>query len=1369
MPLRYLYGPVTDSFAANCLGRQRDTGNCLAFNSEGKPDVIIRPGDTWEDVRRQFPVGWEPDLIALQPAYNTLPSFLLRLPIPKIAIAHDWFLLWHAYRLQLRQCDLVLTDATGMELLGREGIAAQRANLAGCERLFVNDGAGECAHNQGGACHRDIDILFLGNLNPAVQRERAPWAARLANLGRRWRVQIRGGVFGEQCKRLLHRARIVFQFSARHKLGRRAYEAASAGALIFQEDGNREMPSIFRDRQECVYYRADNLEELLEYYLEHEDERAALAAAAREKALLGSYEDLWQHQVDAIASDWLALRDRAFRPDFADPWLGLLARCWQAITSMRFEDLSLVRDLEHYGQSAAEPAAAANAMGVVLSRQGRGRTPAPSSGKVAAAYFERALAAAPEFAVAALNLAETLDAMGRRPEAIEVARQCLSILHRQPGLHAMSVEGLPLCQSFDSFHVEWERAAWSAAGRPDAEALAKRELILWKIQGMLGAWTGELSSFYEAALQRPDLPASRLALGDALMRAGKAHEAVGHLQRALSDNPFDRDAARSCFQVHGTLKDAEGRRRLCEQRRLLAQAAPHVVPVENWFSEPRPRGNELVSVVLFCSDDLTWLSPCLAALVSHTRAPFELIFVHPGRANDLADRVSAFSRANSNVRVELVKCPAKSGFAHRANRGLRRARGRFIALLDGDTLVTSGWIDGLIALALHEWPHVGLVGPVDNTRIAPQGVAIDYQGIEDVDRFAAGRRRAWLGQMMSVGRLTSTCLLGRREVFDRLGALDERFSDGLYAVGDMCLRAREAGLRLLMAQDVFVHHAATAPSEPSAEPEQGLDDSSLLQAKWGSEWTAGFEPPAAVEAAPKQPGDLETLVTDLPSPDLPQAPPGSNSPAAIALLQSQRIPADQVRPGVSLCMIVRDEEANLPECLRSVEGLFNEIIVVDTGSRDGTRDVARQYGARVFEFPWVDSFGAARNQSLRYATCKWLMWLDADDRIDAENRKRLSRLFAGLQDERDAYSITVRSVLDADQSTFRLLDQVRIFRNLPAICWDYRIHEQILPAVNRAGGNVRWTDVVVQHVGYQNADVRRRKLERNLRLLQLDDGERADDSFTLFNLGWTMLDLGHVVEAGPKLKRSLETAKPDSSILRKLYHLLAVVRRQLGAPGEALEHCRQGLERFPDDGELLWEQGLLLRDEGDLAGAELSWSRLLEPRHGKYFASEEVGLRGFRARQLIAEIQVSQHRWAEAEVQWRAALDERLDFEPAWMGLAELFLRLEKWAELDDLLERLDQEAIAPAKVGWLRARAQVQRKEFGLCRKTMAEVIRLDPQAIGPRVLLSHALLQEGRDWQAAERALRDVLELDPDNKDASHNLQMLKRRHAQAALVGS
>ena len=92
---------------------------------------------------------------------------------------------------------------------------------------------------------------------------------------------------------------------------------------------------------------------------------------------------------------------------------------------------------------------------------------------------------------------------------------------------------------------------------------------------------------------------------------------------------------------------------------------------------------------------------------------------------------------------------------------------------------------------------------------------------------------------------------------------------------------------------------------------------------------------------------------------------------------------------VSLTMIVKDEEKNLPHCLDSVRGIFDEIVVVDTGSTDRTRSSAREFGARVFEFPWIDDFAAARNASLAHATGDYAFWLDADDVIDPSRRETL--------------------------------------------------------------------------------------------------------------------------------------------------------------------------------------------------------------------------------------------------------------------------------------------------------------------------------------------------------------------------------------------
>src|SRR5262249_31493392 len=115
---------------------------------------------------------------------------------------------------------------------------------------------------------------------------------------------------------------------------------------------------------------------------------------------------------------------------------------------------------------------------------------------------------------------------------------------------------------------------------------------------------------------------------------------------------------------------------------------------------------------------------------------------------------------------------------------------------------------------------------------------------------------------------------------------------------------------------------------------------------------------------------------------------------------------------VSLCLITKNEEANLPACLGSVADLVQEIVVADTGSTDRTKGVAAAWGARVVDFTWADDFASARNASLAPATGNWIFWLDGDERLDEANRGKLRALFAGLRPENAAYVMRQRSVSD---------------------------------------------------------------------------------------------------------------------------------------------------------------------------------------------------------------------------------------------------------------------------------------------------------------------------------------------------------------------
>jgi GT2 family glycosyltransferase/predicted Zn-dependent protease len=1328
MSLRYLFGPVAADFAGRNLSGPRARGECLAFDLNGGLDLTVTAADTWESVCGRLPDGWRPDFVALYLPYAQVPAWLWSAPVPLVGLAADWNLLFHQFRHTLPACDRILTDQAGVEVFARLGLTQARpANLFGLDRSFL-----DCAADGGTPeAERDISVLFVGNLHGAVQRERLRWLGRLARLGERHRVVIRTGVFGADYRALLRRARVAFNRSIRGECNQRAFEAAACGALLFQEAGNREVGQYFRDTQECVLYDDDNLEELLDYYLAHEDERRALAEAARARVAEFTFEALWQQAVEQLERDWEAVQQRSRqRPTLSGRAL-LRARTWQALGS-QVADPSLPEELTQ--ALAAEPDAADlhHDLGLAVSLAGRGSGPTTAvQAEQAAGHFRRSLAADPSQVVAGLNLAEALIGIGQDEAAAQTARGALATLACLPELPAAELDAGHFPPGFDLFRVEWERAAWQHAGWPHAEGQAKRDVLHWRLHGLLATRTGDLAHYHEAALARPDLPPARAALGCALARHGRLAEAAEHLAFAVEANPFDREAARALFQVRADLGDAAGQRRLARDRRLLHRAAPEVVPGESWFLDAAPTGEELASLIILCCDQLEYTRLCLESVLRHTRRPYELILVDNGSTDGTAEYLAELCGQPGPERVEVIRNETNVGFPAGCNQGLAASRGRYPVFLNNDTVVTPGWLEGLISWSLHDWPHVGLVGAVTNASRPPQEIAVDYRRLEDLDAFAARRRQQYAGKALEVERLSGFCLLARREVLDKIGGFDEQFGVGFFDDDDLSVRARRAGFRLLVALNVFVHHfgSRTFTGLGIDCPKQLQENFERFRAKWGVEHCAGYRVPAATGTS---------------------AAPGVAS-----------------RPRVSLCLIVKNEEANLPACLELAAGLADEVIVVDTGSTDRTREVAARLGARVFDFAWVDSFAAARNECLRHATGDYIFWLDADDRLDEENRRKLRALFDTLDGANAAYVMKCLCLPDPVSKAATVVDHVRLFRNRPDVRWEHRVHEQILPGVRRTGGQIRWSDIVIHHTGYQDPALRRRKLDRDLRLLKLEEAEQPDHPFTLFNLGSVYQELGQTAEALTLFRRSLAGSQTEDSIVRKLYALIAQCHRLLGQPQEALAACQEGRGHYPEDVEILFQEALRRRDLGDRPGAEACWLRLLHSREQEHFGSRDVGVRGYKARHNLALLYQEQGRLAEAEMHWQAALAEQPDFTPALLGQGEVYLAQQRWAELGRHASHLrDKGLVVDGEV--LEARALLARRQYQAARLLLEEVISRHPEAVYPWVILSHVLLQEGRDWGSAEHALRQVIHRDPQHPEAWHNLHVLLQQQGRRPRAG-
>ena len=139
---------------------------------------------------------------------------------------------------------------------------------------------------------------------------------------------------------------------------------------------------------------------------------------------------------------------------------------------------------------------------------------------------------------------------------------------------------------------------------------------------------------------------------------------------------------------------------------------------------------------------------------------------------------------------------------------------------------------------------------------------------------------------------------------------------------------------------------------------------------------------------------------------------------------------------LSACVIVKNEEKNLPQWLSSMAQLADEMIVVDTGSEDNTKSLAHQAGAKVFDFTWVDDFAAAKNFAIEQATGDWILFLDADEYFAPETMGLVRDVIRTRAKNNKVAVLLCRLInIDSDRNN-RVIDtfiQARIFRRLPSI------------------------------------------------------------------------------------------------------------------------------------------------------------------------------------------------------------------------------------------------------------------------------------------------------------------------------------------------
>lgn len=467
-----------------------------------------------------------------------------------------------------------------------------------------------------------------------------------------------------------------------------------------------------------------------------------------------------------------------------------------------------------------------------------------------------------------------------------------------------------------------------------------------------------------------------------------------------------------------------------------------------------------ISIVVL-AQHASLLQACLSGIRKYTTQPYELIVVNDGNVDEVS---SVAEQERGTPAIRLIAAPERIGVAKGYNLGAAHAGGSRVVFLRDHVVVGKEWLDGLNE-CLDEHPGAAAAGPVAPGVSGRQRIDLPAEMLLKLDRKARALVSPQFGTPVRTTRLLSFLMIVRSEAFARLGGFDEQFSLESYEDDDFCYRALLEGYTLYIARSSVVQYAsppALFPEDPNWYSRQLETNRKKAMDKWGA--------------------PLTSLLLDW----------------------KQRI-------SVSLCMIVKNEQSTLERCLSSVADLVDEIVIVDTGSTDRTKELAAGFGARLFDFEWVHDFSRARNYAFSQAAQDYILWLDADDVLLPDDRERLRSLISAMPAHVDAVSMHYVLGKDAYGNVTSSLRRHRLVRREMGFRWIGVVHEYL-----EVFGSILQSDISVTHDRMHTAS------DRNLHIYEqkLQQGETFGPRDTYYYAN-ELFDHSHWEKAAAQYERLL--------------------------------------------------------------------------------------------------------------------------------------------------------------------------------------------------------------------------------------------------------
>ncbi len=359
---------------------------------------------------------------------------------------------------------------------------------------------------------------------------------------------------------------------------------------------------------------------------------------------------------------------------------------------------------------------------------------------------------------------------------------------------------------------------------------------------------------------------------------------------------------------------------------------------------------------------------------------------------------------------------------------------------------------------------------------------------------------------------------------------------------------------------------------------------------------------------------------------------------------------------ISLCMIVRNEEDHIRRCLESAGRLVDEIVIVDTGSADGTKRIAGEFGAHLYDFEWTNDYAQARNFSLEKASCDWILWLDADEELQIHDFPALQSCLQNKQDD----FLAVRMLHfygqhPADERRSHVCSAFRLFRNRAGIRFMGKIHEQLTAGATATPPRIESNRFMrILHYGYMENE-QKRKVSRNISLLLENQGIEPDNAWLDYHLAAEYYCSRDYIKAfqfvNTAIIRFLEKGVLPPPLAYKLKYDILIATGNFAAAYPGIE---KAIELYPDYVDLYFYKGRVqfAFKEYEKAARTFSYCLILGEANPEYLILSGAG--SFFALHYLGLCYQMQQKYELAVGSYRQAIALYPDFKPARQRLEQL-------------------------------------------------------------------------------------------------------------------